>query len=192
MYYHASPTPGIAVLEPRVSNHGRPLLYFSEKRENVLVYLSNAIETFCRETGFAHTSPWQKWGPYGFTKDGRLQIQEYYPNALVETYAGVPGYIYAVADFPRADFDVSIPFAAVSETPVPVASCELAPDALEAILKAEREGLITVLRYAENRDRIEAFNRRTIPGEYREAAAHPEYRYFLKAKFGEILRDYIE
>ena len=122
MYYHASPTPDITTLEPRVSNHGRPLLYFSEKRENVLVYLSNAIEKFCRETGFAHTGPWQKWGPYGFTQDGRLQIQEYYPNALVETYAGVPGYIYAVEDFPRADFDVSIPFAAVSETPVPVAT----------------------------------------------------------------------
>ena len=187
MLYHASPVQGITTLEPRVSNHGRPLLYFSEKRENVLVYLSNAIEKFCRETGFAHTGPWQKWGPYGFTKDGRLQMQEYYPNALVETYAGVSGWIYAVEDFPHADFDVSIPFAAVSETPVPVASCEFVPDALEAILKAEREGLITVLRYEENRDRIEAFNRRTIPNEYRDAAAHPEYRYFLKAKFGHLL-----
>ena len=37
MYYHASPTGGIRVLEPRPSNHGVPLVYFSDRRENVLV-----------------------------------------------------------------------------------------------------------------------------------------------------------
>ena len=36
MYYHASPIKGITQLEPRISNHGIPLVYFSKKRENVL------------------------------------------------------------------------------------------------------------------------------------------------------------
>ena len=54
MYYHASQVQGITTLEPRISNHGIPLVYFSRKRENVLVYLSNAIEKYCRETGFAY------------------------------------------------------------------------------------------------------------------------------------------
>lgn len=49
--FHASQTPGIRVLEPRVSNHGKPLIYFSDCRENTLVYLSNAVEKFCREKG---------------------------------------------------------------------------------------------------------------------------------------------
>lgn len=44
MYYHASQTAGIETLEPRVSNHGTPMVYFSSRRENVLPYLSNAIE----------------------------------------------------------------------------------------------------------------------------------------------------
>ena len=44
MFYHASQIEGITTLEPRVSNHDIPLVYFSTKRENVLVYLSNAIE----------------------------------------------------------------------------------------------------------------------------------------------------
>lgn len=44
MLYHASPTGGLTVLTPHVSNHGHPLVYFSNKRENVLVYLSNAVE----------------------------------------------------------------------------------------------------------------------------------------------------
>ena len=43
MYYHASPFGGITQLKPHVSNHGIPLVYFSKKRENVLVYLSNAV-----------------------------------------------------------------------------------------------------------------------------------------------------
>jgi len=45
MYYHASQTANIKVLEPRISNHNIPLIYFSTKRENVLVYLSNAVTT---------------------------------------------------------------------------------------------------------------------------------------------------
>ena len=48
MYYHASSVQGITRLEPRVSNHGIPLIYFSTKRENTLVYLSNSLEKYCR------------------------------------------------------------------------------------------------------------------------------------------------
>ena len=35
MFYHASPIKGIVQLEPRISNHSIPLIYFSKKRENV-------------------------------------------------------------------------------------------------------------------------------------------------------------
>ena len=92
MLYHASPIGGLTELRPHISNHGIPLLYFSQKRENTFVYLSNAVEKYCRETGFAYNGPWKKWGPYGFTDDGRQRLEEYYPNALEETYRGVPRY----------------------------------------------------------------------------------------------------
>ena len=94
MLYHASPVAAIKTLIPHVSNHDRALVYLSEKRENVLVYLSNAVEKHCRETGFAWNAPWYKWASYGFTKDGLLLLEEYYPNATEETYKGVSGYIY--------------------------------------------------------------------------------------------------
>lgn len=55
MYYHASSVKGIKTLEPRISNHDIPVIYFSEKRENVLVYLSNAVEKFCKEIGFTYS-----------------------------------------------------------------------------------------------------------------------------------------
>lgn len=49
MYFHASQTEKIKILEPRISNHNIPFIYFSDKRENVLVYLSNAVEKFVKK-----------------------------------------------------------------------------------------------------------------------------------------------
>ena len=69
MYYHASQIKNIKILEPRISNHNKPLIYFSKKRENVLVYLSNAIEKYAKENGFEYNGIFSKWGPYSF-KDG--------------------------------------------------------------------------------------------------------------------------
>ena len=187
MYYHASPVEGIERLEPRISNHGVPLVYFSRKRENVLVYLSNAVEKYCRETGFAWDGPWQKWGPYGFTQDGRQCLQEYYPDAMERTYKGVSGYIYRAEKITDSGFEVQIPDAAASSLPVPVTGAEFVPDAYEAILQAERDGLIVIRRYGEMTDRMREWNKRTIREEYAAAADHPEYRHFLRGCFADIL-----
>ena len=189
MYYHASPVEGITQLEPHVSNHGIPLVYFSQKRENVLVYLSNAIEKYCKETGFSYDGKWQKWGPYGFNKDGRLRMEEYYPNALISTYKGVSGFIYSAEAITESGFAVQIPDAAISSVPVKVSDVEYVADAYEAILQAEQEGLITILRYEEMSAERREWNERTIKEEYDKAAAHPEYRHFLKGKFPDLIRD---
>ena len=181
MYYHASPVKGIAVLETHVSNHGEPLIYFSRKRENVLVYLSNAIEKYCRETGFAYTGKWTKWGPYGFTKEGLQQIDEYYPNALEDTYQGVSGYIYGAEPILDEAFPLQINDAAVSREPAAVVACEYVPDAYEAILDAEKAGRIAVLRYEESSKARLDWIARTIREEYE--AAGPDYRHFIQGKF---------
>lgn len=70
MYYHASSVKGITQLTPQSSNHGIPLVYFSTKRENVLVYLSNSIEKYCAETGFSYDGKCQKWGRMVLVKMG--------------------------------------------------------------------------------------------------------------------------
>ena len=187
MYYHASPVCGITQLKPHVSNHGTPLIYFSKKRENVLVYLSNAIEKYCRETGFSYEGVWQKWGPYGFDKNGRQRLEEYYPNALLRTYKGVSGYIYRAETIHESDFEVQIPDAAASRVPVDVKGMEFIPDAYEAILQAEQEGLLSIVRYEEMSDKAREWNEKAIRKEYENASEHPEYRHFLKGNFPEIL-----
>lgn len=183
MYYHASQTPDIKVLEPRISNHGIPLVYLSRKRENVLVYLSNAIEKYCRETGFRHEGIYHKWGPYGFEKDGRMRMEEYYPDALKKTYEGVSGYIYACEDVDDSGYETDIPDAITSTVPVPVTGTEYIADAYEEILKAEKEGLITIQHYEEMPSRKRDWLERTTREEYLNADDHPDYQHFLKAHF---------
>lgn len=188
MYYHASPVKGITQLEPRISNHGIPLIYFSTKRENVLVYLSNSIEKYCKDTGFTYDGKWQKWGPYGFNKDGRQQLEEYYPNALESTYKGVSGYIYSAESITDSGFEVRIPDSAASSLPVAVTGVEFVPDAYEAILQAERDGLITITWYEEVSDKMKAWIVKTIIEEYENAADHPEYRHFLRGNFPGLIK----
>ena len=188
MYYHASPEANIEILEPRISNHGVPLVYFSARRENVLVYLSNAVEKYCKETGFVYTGNWSKWGPYGFGENGKLVIEEYYPDALFETYAGTEGYIYSVKDNGSLFSMPEIQNCVVSRKPVQVETAEYIPNTYEAILQAEKEGKLGIVRYEEFIGKREEWLRRIVRSEYESAAEHPEYRHFLMGKFAQYLR----
>ena len=183
MIYHASQIKDIKVLEPRVSNHNKPLVYFSSKRENVLVYLSNAVEKYCKEHSFIHNGPYYKWGPYGFDDDGTIRIEEYYPNALIDTYKGISGYIYKINNFSHCMPMNDIPNAFISEKPVKVDEYEYIKDAYEEILKAEEEGLIRITRYSELSAKKKEWLRKTIIDEYNSSSSHPEYQFFLRNKF---------
>lgn len=188
MYFHASQTEGITVLEPRISNHNIPLIYFSSKRENVLVYLSNAVEKYCREKHFPYNGVWSKWGPYGFDSDGILRYEEYYPNALEETYDGVNGYIYSCEEIEaERQFELNIPYAFVTGRETEAAHCEYVENALEEILKAEKHGLIRIVRYNDFIKKREEWLKKIIQTEYNKAFNHPEYQFFLKEKFAAYL-----
>ncbi len=183
MYYHATQTKGIKVLEPRVSNHNKPLVYFSNKKENVLVYLSNAVEKFCKENNFEYNGIWSKWASYGFTKDGILEIQEYYKNATYETYKGVSGYIYKVEEVDKIEKQNDIPFAFTTNEKVKVVDYEYVSDAYEAIMEEVRKGTIALVKYEDFIKTKKDWLIKTIQKEYDEATNHPEYRYFLINKF---------
>lgn len=183
MFYHASKISGIDVLKPRVSNHGKPLVYLSAKRQNVLVYLSNAIEKHCKQVGVSHNGVYKKWGSYGFTKDGVLRLEEYYPNATIDTYKGESGYIYSVENLENYSNQSDIPYAVITEHEVPVTYCEYIPDAYEAIQTAIENGEIIHQNYADNSPAMIEWIECTIKQEYQNSEQHPEYRDFLKAKF---------
>ena len=186
MYYHASQNSNIKTLEPRISNHGIPLIYFSDKRENVLVYLSNAVEKYCKETGFEYDGIYSKWGPYSFTEDGILQLEEYYPDATYDTYKGVEGYIYRVENIKGIKKLDDIPHAYITNQDTPITSVEYIEDAYEEIMKAVSQGLIKLVKYEDFIKTKKDWLDNIIEKEYSEATNHPEYRYFLENKFTNI------
>ena len=183
MYYHASQIKNIKVLEPRVSNHNKPLIYFSNKKENTLVYLSNAIEKFCKENNFDYNGIWRKWASYGFTKDVVLEIQEYYPNATYETYKGVSGYIYYVKNVPGIKKQEDIPNVFHTNKNVEVIDCEYIDDAYEKIQNEIQKGNIMLVKYEDFIKLKNDWLYKEIQKEYDKAIDHPEYRYFLINKF---------
>ena len=86
-------------------------------------------------------------------------------------------------------FELQIPDAVTSSVPVPVSDAEFVPDAYEAIMEAEAQGLITVVRYEDMPEKMRAWIGKMIPAEYTEATDHPEYRYFLKENFPNIIKE---
>ncbi len=183
MYYHASQTKDIKILEPRVSNHNRALVYLSSKRENVLIYLSNAVKKYCKENNFNYDGVWSKWASYGFTKDGILEIQEYYPNATYDTYKGVSGYIYSVKDVDGLEKQQDIPYAFYIDNPVTIDDCEYIEDSYEEIQKEVKKGNIVIKKYDDFIKERKDWLYKTIQKEYDEAIDHPDYRFFLIHKF---------
>lgn len=179
--YHPSGVGNLKTLKPSVSNHNKSLVYFSSKKENVAVYLSNAVERFCKETGFYIDGKCYKWASYGFDREGIINLEEYYSNATEETYKGVSGFIYTV-DTKYAQLQQDIPFGYVSQNEVPVLTCQFIPDAYEHIMDLVNQGIIRIRRYNDMNDKMRNWLVTTIRKEL--ASNIPEhYRYFLMSKF---------
>ena len=182
MFYHASNIADIKTLIPFSSGHGKRLVYFSTKKENTLVYLSNPVERYCREIGFESTDRCYRFMSYRFTEDNILKILEYWPNALEETYAGVSGYVYTASHIPNAQI-MDIPYVIAGKTPVTIESFEYVPDAFLAIKQAEEEGKIKIVRYQENSAESLDKIKKLVFREYEKAKSIPAYKAFLEAKF---------
>ena len=182
-YYHASSVKDLKVLQPGISMHGKSWVYLTDKRENTLVYLCNAIEKYCKETEFTYEGRCYKWARYGFNQDGMIQLEEYYPNAIWETYKGMTGYIYSTKMCKEVNPLGDIQGAFASDKPVEIHDCEIVLDAYEAIMKAVSEGKIVIRKYedmsASELERI----KNMITKDYHTKKDIPEYIHFLEGKF---------
>ena len=182
MYYHASNVKGLKVLKPHVSMHGKSWVYFSDKKENVLIYLSNAVEKFIKDKYNRPMKEYKKWASYGFTKDGRVRIEEYYPNATELTFKGVEGYIYKVEELKDKQPLNGIKNVFVTKEEVYICGVEKVEDAYNTLLNAEKQGLIEIERYetlTPNRiDRI----KKMILTEF-EGTQNEDYKEFLLSNF---------
>ena len=186
MYYHASQVGNLKKLIPHISNHNLPLVYISSKRENVLVYLSNAIEKHCKEIGLYHECPYKKWASYGF-QNGVIHLDEYYPNALIDTYKNVRGYIYSSNSIQCFEKLQDVPFAFTTTSDIIIDNCEIIDDAYKEILLAESKGEIVINRYDELSQNKLDWIKNIIKVEYQNNQDKLDYISFLKIKFPQIL-----
>ena len=182
MFYHASNVKDLKVLKPHVSNHRKSWVYFSTKRENILVYLSNAVEKYIKDKYNRPLKKYAKWASYGITSDGRVRIEEYYPNATKETFDGVSGFVYTVNQLETAQPLKGIKDVFVTQDEINIDGCEFVQNAYAEILKAEKEGKIVIERFEDitekKRDRIE----KTILNEFKNSD-NDDYKEFLLDKF---------
>ena len=137
IYYHCSPTHNLTLLQPSVSK------YFGKPRQ-VCMTVSLPMALFYAVKNFEYT--------YGYTGDGQIYYEEYFPDALRTLYAGKSASLYTCA--PTDPQPTRIPNEFVSAQPVPVLSETFIPDAYEALLAEEAKGTLRIFRYetlSENR-----------------------------------------
>lgn len=81
-YYHCSPTGGIRVLQPR-----QPVSFDKPARVYMTTLLPMAL--MYTVSNFEYT--------YGYTREGQIYLEEYFPNALEILYRGkAPACIFAI------------------------------------------------------------------------------------------------
>ena len=131
-YYHCSPTAGLTELMPR-----KPESFEKPARVYMTTLLPMAL-MYCVQN-YEYT--------YGYTKEGRIYYEEYFPNALETLYRGKSASLYLCA--PESTEPTRIPNEEVSETAVPILSETFIPDACEALLEQEQQGTLVIRRYHE-------------------------------------------
>ena len=129
-YYHCSPIAGLTQLQP-----GRPKPFDKPARVYMTTLLPMAL-MYCVQN-YEYT--------YGYTKEGHIYLDEYFPNELEILYKGKSASLYICA--PESTESTRIPNEAVSEAAVPVIEEIHIPDAMEALLEQERLGNLVINKY---------------------------------------------
>ena len=143
-YYHCSPTPGLKILLP-----GKPKSFGKPAGVYMTTLLSMALMYSIRNYEYT----------YGYTREGQIYLDEYFPDALEILYRGKSASLY-ICD-PEKTESTRIPNEAVSEKAVPVLREILIPDALEALLEQERLGNLRIYRFCEQSEKKLDWIRRT-------------------------------
>ena len=104
------------------------------------------------------------------------------------TYKGVSGYIYHCSNLEtKVDFDVKIPHAFVIDKPTKVNECEYISDAYEAMMTAEKQGLIEIVDCNDFMSKKKNGLISVIKEQYKTSLNQPDYRFFLESKFSWII-----
>lgn len=128
-YYHGSPIGGLKWLRPGKPCFDKPVrVYLTSLYPMALMY---GIDNF----EYA----------YGYTREGRMYLEEYFPNALEELYGGKSGYVYVCK--PEKVESTRIPNEWLSEKAVEILDVIEIPDLKEELERQAKLGAIDIVGY---------------------------------------------
>lgn len=177
--YHGSDNGNIKKLQPRLSNHGKPLVYLIGNRALAVMY---AYNPFPRPNGFF---------TYGFDKNGKPYYDEYFDHQLEKLYKGKSGYLYIVDD---ENLNIKplnqIQGAYVSEETITVGKPIFIDDIYKELLKLEKEGLIKINWFHDAKEERKLLYKKIIQKEIeskelKQDLTHP-YTEFLQEHFPDL------
>ena len=154
--YHVSPTLGITELQPRISTHGKPLVYATENLNFALFFGSR------KSNGDFD-------GIYGI-EGGRPFFYEAFSGAFRHRFDGESCYVYEVDPEGFESGKTSFRGEVVSETPAKILNCEKIDNLYEYLMKKVENGEIILKEYDKNdknyiemmeehiKDRLKKFN----------------------------------
>ncbi len=139
-YYHCSPTAGLTVLNP-----SKPLYFNKPSRVCLTTSLPMALMYSIHNYEYS----------YGYTKDGHIFLDEFFPNALEILYRGKKASLY-ICD-PEYTESTDIPNEAISKIPIRIISETVIPDACEALLEQEKLGNLKIFHFNELSDKKRSY-----------------------------------
>lgn len=131
-YYHCSPIQGLTILQPR-----KPESFHKPQAVYLTTLLPMALMYGIRNYEYT----------YGYTREGQIYLDEYFPNALEILYQGKSASLYICK--PQDTQTTRIPNEAISLQEVTVLEEIRIPDVLHALLEQERLGALVIHRYGE-------------------------------------------
>ena len=135
MLYHGTSVQGLKRLEPMISEHGKPYVYFSS---NIVVAAFYTVHRVKRP---------YNWFPYGFNENSTPVYYEYYENAFSDVYSGKRGVIYCCENVPNIQNPTNINCTYVCENAVNISEIIEIDDMYKWFIEKENGGELIIKRY---------------------------------------------
>lgn len=133
--YHGSNIAGLTELEPSLSEHGKPYIYFAD---NPLLALLYAVKPVSKPFSFY---------PYGFGADGRIVYSEYFEDAFKILYGGQKGYLYECDSIENTEQPTQIKGVYTCTKMVKVNRMTEINDLYEYYIEQEKSGLFKIKHF---------------------------------------------
>ncbi len=177
-FYHGSAVGGLTRLEPYLSEHKKPYVYFSS---NPVVAMLYSVKPVPKPFSFY---------PYGFDSKGAVIYSEYYKNAFEKIYLGKVGYLYECEDIIDAENPTSINCVCTVSRAVDISRVTEIKDCYAWFKEYEKQGLFRIKPFediSENERKIVFEDFENYIRKY-DLKNHPENEMsmFIKTNFPHI------